>query len=562
MAEWSQSLFLQALGWATLNSFWQMALLWCSFLLIKHFFSLTSNKKYLFSVYCVLFGFGWFIYTFASFYRAGSNEVLVMKLPYISSFELLPAFLTSASLAYLCLLTFPAVKMIRNWRFIQLIRKSGLEKVPFTHRLFVQKVGPLLGMKRPVFVYLSRLVTSPVTIGYLKPIILLPVAALNSLTTQQVEAILLHELSHIRRHDYLINLLLTFIHMVLYFNPFVKLFLNKVDIERENCCDELVLQFEYDKISYATALLELEKSARITPQLAIGAADKKHLLSRIEKIVGIRKKQQFNTVHFAGAFIALLVLFMVNSLIIAGKEDGKITSNPVSYISEPYSFFTNDKEENRATTKPVKPAENKSVNLIAQVKGQKATVNDRTFLPDGALPETPPASAIYEPAPPFMQVAFDEVDGRLNKEEKEQVTTTINKTKRLLQTQWTEVEKSIADGMTSEEKEAAKVEYLQELEKVDWKRVEQNLKAEYERIDWEQLNCTLNEALTLAQIDSIQASYSKALIEISKINEVLCSSQQIALPDVSVHELNKAKAEVKQKMRQLEKLKAKKEVKL
>src|SRR5215203_259117 len=106
MASWSQSLFLQALGWATLNSFWQMALLWCCFLLAKHFLRLSSNQKYLFSAYSVLFGFGWFIYTFISFYISGNNENLVVQVPLVQSFELLPAFLTSAFVPYLARMVF------------------------------------------------------------------------------------------------------------------------------------------------------------------------------------------------------------------------------------------------------------------------------------------------------------------------------------------------------------------------------------------------------------------------------------------------------------------------
>ena len=71
--------------------------------------------------------------------------------------------------------------------------------------------------------------SSPVTIGFLKPIILLPVAALNSLTPQQVEAVLLHELSHIRRYDYLINLVITLVHTLFYFNPFIKKFVSAIE---------------------------------------------------------------------------------------------------------------------------------------------------------------------------------------------------------------------------------------------------------------------------------------------------------------------------------------------
>lgn len=560
MASWSQSLFLQALGWATLNSFWQMALLWCCFLLAKHFLRLTSNQKYLFSVYSVLLGFAWFIYTFTAFYLAGNNASLVMQLPVVQSFELLPVFLTSASITYLILLVFPTIRVFRNWRFIQRIKRFGQEKAPLAQRLFVQKIGSHLGVKKPVHVYLSHLVASPVTVGYLKPIILLPVAVLNNLSTQQVEAILLHELSHIRRHDYLVNLLLTLVHVVLYFNPFIKFFIRKVEIERENCCDELVLQFEYDKISYATALLELEKSSRTTPVLAIGAADEKHLLNRIERIVGINKKQRFNTSHFAGAVFALMFLFMVNSFIIAEKKAQ--TDRPLNYFSEPYSFFAHEREEEGVEIKPVQPqVAREQAPLVAFQQDRKANVEVLFASPFYTVPEPPPApTAVAEPPAQFIQVAADEVDASLNQEQKEQVKQAITGTKKLLQNQWEEVEESIAEVMTTKEKEMAREAYLKEIEKVNWQYVEQNLKAEYEKIDWETVNSNLAEATAVAKLDSLQQCYNKAMVEMNKLHKVLATSCPSALPDVSIQQLEKAKAEVKVKLEEVKKLKARKVV--
>ena len=93
----------------------------------------------------------------------------------------------------------------------------------------------------------------------------------------------------------------------------------------------MVLQFEYDKISYATALLELEKSSQSTPLLAMGAADKKHLLNRIEKIVGIYKKPVFNTTHFAATFAVLFLLFINNAVVITKKQ--KPENSPFNYLT-------------------------------------------------------------------------------------------------------------------------------------------------------------------------------------------------------------------------------------
>src|SRR4030095_9500964 len=149
-----------------------------------------------------------------------------------------------------------------------------------------------MGIHKPVHIYVSDLITSPVTIGFLKPIIWMPIAALTNLTQKQVEAVLLHELSHIRRYDYLINLLISFIRTILYFNPFVRLFAKTIERERERSCDEMVIQFEYDPHGYASALLILEKNNLIRSTIAVAASgQRRDLLYRIEKILGIEKRK-------------------------------------------------------------------------------------------------------------------------------------------------------------------------------------------------------------------------------------------------------------------------------
>ena len=190
MAIFSQSLFLQALGWATLNSFWQMAVLWVLFVVVQHFFMLSSGKKFLIALASLGAGLIWFIATFITYYYSGAQNTLLA-----SAHQLAPTsatwsiVLTSASIAYLLLLVFPAFRLIRNWQYVKLLRTQGLEKTSLEYRLFVKKVAFRLGIQKPVHVYISSLITSPVTIGYIKPMILLPVAALNNLCVLLVEVI-------------------------------------------------------------------------------------------------------------------------------------------------------------------------------------------------------------------------------------------------------------------------------------------------------------------------------------------------------------------------------------
>ena len=557
MAYWGNSLFLQSLGWATLNSFWQMALLWCFFQLVSHYIKLTSNQKYLLAVYSIFVGFSWFALTLASFYQTGLHQFPASDLAVEVSTSQLSVILSAASITYLLLLIFPTYRITHNWLKLNKIKKSQLQKAELRYRLFSQKIAGHLGINKPVKVYISEWISSPLTIGFIKPLILLPVSAINNLTVQQLEAILLHELSHIKRQDYIINLVLSLMQTILYFNPFIKLFMKRIEIERENCCDELVLQFEYDKHSYAAALLQLEKNAQSVPVLAMAAAQKNNLLHRIEKIVGVHRKPSFNTTHFTGAFAVVMLLLVINSLLIAGKE--KTLEGPLHHFSEPFSFFTNNKIINEAQ-------EEKASSGTFLTKGDnykpsvfQNQVSSMTALePIDHMVETPP-----EPSDPgFMHVAFNEAEASLNADQKKQVGKTVEETRKVLEKNWKEIEKTIGDDLTPAEKMIAKKEYMKEVEKIDWKKLEKSLKSQYETINWEELNNSLNQTLVLAEIDSIKDVYTQVAVELQKMKVTSTencakASVIVAMPDASVKQVEKAKAEVKERIEEINKMKAK-----
>src|SRR4030095_11498069 len=93
----------------------------------------------------------------------------------------------------------------------------------------------------------SSLTKVPVVIGHLKPVILFPIGILNSLPQNEVEAILLHELAHIARNDFLINLLQQFTEIIFFFNPAVIWVSSCIKSERENCCDDIAISVTQDK---------------------------------------------------------------------------------------------------------------------------------------------------------------------------------------------------------------------------------------------------------------------------------------------------------------------------
>lgn len=557
--ELSQSAFLQSLGWATLNSFWQFGLLWCVFLLVNQLFRLSSHKKYILAVSAIGSGFAWFLITFIFFYSNGKAEnFALVEWKINDTNETLDIVLSAASIAYLSLLSIPTYKLIQNWRYVFRLKKTGLQKSAYTYRLFVKRIGQHLGIKKPVQLYLSELVQSPLTIGFFKPMILLPVAALNSLTTQQVEAILLHELSHIRRYDYLVNILVAVINTVLYFNPFVKRFMKAIEAERENCCDEMVLQFEYDKLSYASALLALEKQAAQHQLLAIAANGKNSLLHRIERIVGMQKKPTFNITHFVGVFASLILIMVINSFIISGKDRLNLQMDS---FSAPFALFSSDQYIPAAQDNLVKERHNTPLVASAQTSKQRLSLA-RSSSDAPVTPAEQPAAdeTLPDQSYSFTNVGYDEVENSLTAEQKEKVKATVETTKKALKSEWHQVEKTIPDGLTEQEKQMAQQEYNANLDKMDWKNVEQGLKAQINTVDLDRINENLNAVIVKAKIDSVQAAYTKILSELNKTEASRCTA--LPMPDASKKQVQKARVELENKIQLLEAIKTRKVVKI
>jgi beta-lactamase regulating signal transducer with metallopeptidase domain len=305
-----QSSFLLALGFAIANSLWQMALIWLVYMCVNSLVSFTASTKYRFAVAAQFTGFVWFLITLQFYYSqytealqhspvvsAGVQNILSAQTDLSSRLinGMLKAeqFLPYISMAYLLLMVFLSIRLLFGYRQTQMIRKTGLQKIPADWRLFVKRIAAQLGIKKEIRLFLSDTVTTPLTIGFFKPIILIPVASINHLTTDQLEAILLHELAHIKRYDYLLNIILSVVELALFFNPFTQLLSKRIREERENSCDDWVLQFKYNATVYAEALLRIAY-LQSAPAFAMAASGRKNdLLIRVKRMID-KKDNRFS----------------------------------------------------------------------------------------------------------------------------------------------------------------------------------------------------------------------------------------------------------------------------
>jgi beta-lactamase regulating signal transducer with metallopeptidase domain len=150
------------------------------------------------------------------------------------------------------------VRMAGGLWLVRRLQVLSLAQAASAWQVAGERLASRLGLRVAIHVVESARVVAPTAIGWLRPVILLPVAALANLTPSQVEAILAHELVHIRRHDYVVNVLETLAEILLFYHPCVWWVSERIRLEREHCCDDVVVDVCGDAVDYATALAELE----------------------------------------------------------------------------------------------------------------------------------------------------------------------------------------------------------------------------------------------------------------------------------------------------------------
>ena len=177
------------------------------------------------------------------------------------------------------------LRLLTGWLWVQRLRTRGTAPAPLGWQQMVVRLSKRLHISRPIRLFESAMVEVPTVIGWLRPVVLMPASALTGMGPDQLEAILAHELAHIRRHDYLVNLLQTLVETLLFYHPAVWWLSRRIRIERENCCDDLAVSLCGDPYTYARALADLEELRADSSRLVL-AATGGSLLYRIRRLIG------------------------------------------------------------------------------------------------------------------------------------------------------------------------------------------------------------------------------------------------------------------------------------
>lgn len=213
------------------------------------------------------------------------------------------------------------IRLAANALAVHRLRRSAGVASPLWEAR-ARAVASSLRVSRPFVVVESLWVDVPAVIGWLRPMILVPASTLAGLTPAMMDAILTHEIAHIRRHDYLVNALQHAAETLLFYHPAIWWVSNQMRVERELCCDDVAVRACGDRAGYARALLSLEELRAGRQAFALGAASG-DLLSRVRHALGRRESAASPVVFLtAVSAIGIVLAIAVNGTNVVGAEIG------------------------------------------------------------------------------------------------------------------------------------------------------------------------------------------------------------------------------------------------
>lgn len=212
----------------------------------------------------------------------------------------------------------------------------------------LKKMSQKIGLRSKVQIKETSLISTPMVIGFIKPIILLPLGMANGLSLHQVEAILFHEIAHIYRLDYFVNLIQSIVEVVLFYHPVVWWLSAHIRAERENICDDIAIKHTGSALNYAKALTDLQELNNQTPDIVVAFSNKKYrFMNRIRRLLGLPLIEN----NLVEGFISSLLLIV--SIVLFTTHAGPVFSqaNEESSINIEHSTQLDKHQEKKGNQK-------------------------------------------------------------------------------------------------------------------------------------------------------------------------------------------------------------------
>lgn len=307
--------FFDSLGWAILHSIWQGGLAAIAVVLFR---SVTKDSqaslRYGFQTLCLMGTLAAFVATLV-FYQVHTPTNVSVTFQAGSAFEPISALFTQNSstptltegqslaqfiapytplLGVMWCLGVALLTLRYTGAFVmtQRLRTVGISEAPNVWQSRFQTLVLNAGLRRNVQIFISNRVSGPLTLGFFKPVVLVPASFFTGLSASQVEAILLHEIAHIRRHDYLINLFQTAVKSIFFFHPAVHYISRRIDQDREHACDDFAVALTRDPQALARGLAALRLD--LSPKTFALAADNGNtpLVARLKRLGNVSETRR------------------------------------------------------------------------------------------------------------------------------------------------------------------------------------------------------------------------------------------------------------------------------
>lgn len=469
---------IQAFGWALLHSFWQAFFIFaCLRIVLLLWPQASSSIKYNLSYISLAGIFAWFSVTLYLQVEAvrkvhqaaylmietGIRPSAAVTVPaiYKSQAELTDLFpglemwfpvLVAIYVAGVAVMT---IKLTVDLLQLQQIKKKQVLPIDDAWDKHLQKLAAQLKIPRRVKLLISQYIQVPVMIGFLKPVILLPVAMFNNLTAEQLEAILLHELAHIKRNDYLLNIFQSIVETILFFNPFVWWISKNIRLEREHCCDDLVLTNQVQPLHYAKALVALEEYRLTVNAMAMAAADnKQHLFHRIKRIMEMKTKN----INYTQKLLAVMII-------------------AVGLVSIAWLNPSN-KEEKREHKKTVVKEEVADVSIAPAIAAPIVThaLSMAQYFLD-TIPGNDKRQAEKEAAEKAAKEGLDAAQAAMKNID------------------WNQINSEVSNAMKNVDWKKINEEVSTAMKNVDWKKVNEEVSTALKNVDWKKINDEVKTSL-------------------------------------------------------------------
>jgi beta-lactamase regulating signal transducer with metallopeptidase domain len=313
---WLAEPWVHRLGWTLIQFLWQGAAIAGVFAVVRATIWRTLSSRARYGLACIALATMTLapVLTFAAGAGVAGAPSARWLMPVRTGWDsFMPALVAVWSVGVLAC----SIRLAGGWLAARRLRTNGVRAAPADWQETFARLVRRFNIAQPVRLLVSSRVDVPVVVGWLRPVVLVPVGALTGLPAEYVTALLAHELAHVARRDYLVNLLQRVAESLLFYHPAVWWVSGQVRIEREMCCDDLAVAAQGDRVVYARALAELD-AARASLHVEL-AANGGPLMLRIMRLLG--QSTSFRQLMPAPPAVAGLIVVWIVGVAAAATRD-------------------------------------------------------------------------------------------------------------------------------------------------------------------------------------------------------------------------------------------------